>query len=120
MVSGHSPRHLGELFAQLAEEYIDDLELRLVYSAIEAVKKHFLSEDGTLAQAEELEDGILRGAHVHWLVIDRDNPGFEIDGQLACPDRRFRVVLRRANDFELGQATAPWRNKRSTNVQRFS
>ena len=56
MVSGHSPRHLGELFAQLAEEYIDDLELRLVYSAIEAVKKHFLSEDGTLAQAEELED----------------------------------------------------------------
>jgi hypothetical protein len=57
---------------------------------------------------------------VHWLVIDRDNPGFEIDGQLACPDRRFRVALRRANDFELGQATPPWRNKRSTNVQRFS
>jgi hypothetical protein len=39
------------------------------------------------------------------------------------------VALRRADDrlngncvicFELGQATAPWRNKRSTNVQRFS
>jgi hypothetical protein len=41
------------------------------------------------------------------LVIDRNNPGFEIDGQLACPDRRFRVALRKANDFELGQATAP-------------
>ena len=46
----------GELFAQLAEEYIDDLELRLVHSVIEAVKKHFLREDGTLAQAEELEE----------------------------------------------------------------
>jgi len=100
-------RCLGELFAELAEEYIDDLDLRLVYSAIEAVEKHLLSEDGTLAQAEELEDGILRGADVHRLVIDRDNPGFEIDGQLACPDRRFRVALRRATDFELGQATAP-------------
>jgi hypothetical protein len=42
-------RCLGELFAQLTEEYIDDLELRLVHPAIEAVKNHFLSEDGTLA-----------------------------------------------------------------------
>jgi hypothetical protein len=97
----------GRVFAQLTEEYIDDLELGLVHPAIEAVKNHFLSEDGTLAQAEELEDGILRAGHVHWLIIDRDNPGFEIDGQLTCPDRRFRVALRRANDFELGQATAP-------------
>jgi hypothetical protein len=108
-------RCLGELFAQLAEEYIDDLDLRLVHSVIEAVKEHFLSEDGTLAQAEEFEDGILRAGHVHWLVIDRDNPGFEIDGQLACPDPRFRA-LKRADDrlngncvicFELAQATAP-------------
>jgi hypothetical protein len=50
----------ASLFGQLAEEYIDDLELRRVHSAIEAVKKHFLREDGALAQAEELEDGILR------------------------------------------------------------
>jgi len=106
----------GELFAQLAEEYIDDLELRLVHSVIEAVKKHFLREDGTLAQAEELEDGILRAGHGHWLVVDRDNPGIEIDGQLARPDRRLRAALGRADDrlngncaicFELGQATAP-------------
>jgi len=35
---------------------------------------------------------------MHWLVVDRDNPGIEIDGQLACPDRRFRVALERADD----------------------
>jgi len=89
---------LGEFFAQLAEENIDDLQLRLVRSVIETVKKHFLREDGTLAQAEELEDGVLRAGHMHWLVVDRDNPGIEIDGQLACPDRRFRVALERADD----------------------
>jgi hypothetical protein len=90
--------------------------MRLVHSVIEAVKKRFLREDATLAQAEELEDGILRGGHVHWLVVDRDNPGIEIDGQLACPDRRLRLALGRGDDrlngncvicFELGQATAP-------------
>ena len=79
----------GELFAQLAEEYIDDLELRLVHSVREAVKKHFLRKDGTLVQAEELEDGILRAGHLHWLIVDRDNPVIEIDGQLARPDRRL-------------------------------
>ena len=84
--------------------------------AIEPVKKHFLREDGTLAQAEELEDGILRTGHMHWLVVDGDNPSIEIDGQLACSDRRFAVVRGRADDrlngncvicFELGQARAP-------------
>src|SRR6516162_280996 len=89
---------LGEFFAQLAEENVDDLQLRLVRSVIETVKKHFLREDGTLAQAEELEDGVLRAGHMHWLVVDRDNPGIEIDGQLACPDRRYRVALGRADD----------------------
>src|SRR6516225_9000354 len=91
-------RRLGKFFAQLAEEDVDDLELRLVHSVIEPVKKHFLREDGTLAQAEEFEDGILRAGHMHWLVVDRDNPGIEIDGQLACPDRRYRVALERADD----------------------
>jgi len=109
-------RRLSEFFTQLAAEYIDDLELRLVHSVIEPVKKHFLREDGTLAQAEELEDGILRTGHMHWLVVDGDNPSIEIDGQLACSDRRFAVVLGRADDrlngncvicFELGQARAP-------------
>jgi len=119
---------LGELFAQLAEEYIDDLKLRLVHSVIEPVKKHFLREDGTLAQTEKLEDAILFAGDVNRLILDRDNPGIEIDGQLACSDRRFGVVLGRADDrlnencvicFELGQARAPRRNKRSANMQRF-
>ena len=52
---------------------------------------------------------------VHRLVVDSDNLGIEIDGQLACPDRRLGVVLGSADDhlnwncvisFELGQATA--------------
>src|SRR5215831_14245642 len=121
---------MGEFLAQVADEDINDLRLRLVYSAIEVVEQHLLREDGTLAQAEELEDGILLAGQVHRLVIDRDNPGIEIDSQLACPDRRFGVVGPwkggRCLDgnwlicLELGQATAHQRNKRSTNMQRGS
>ena len=50
---------MGEFLAQVADEDINDLRLRLVYSAIEVVEQHLLREDGTLAQAEELQDGIL-------------------------------------------------------------
>jgi len=109
-------RRLSELFAQLADENINDLELGLVRSAIEVVEKHFPRDDGTLSQGEEFEDSVLLAGHVHRLVVDEDNPRIEIDGQLASPNRRFRVALGRADDrlngscvicFELGQATAP-------------
>src|SRR5690606_38495954 len=37
-----------ELLAQLADEHVDDLEFRLVHSAVEMVEEHFLGQRGAL------------------------------------------------------------------------
>ena len=106
---------LGELFAQLADENINDLELGLVHSAIEVVEKHFPRDDGALLQGKEFEDGVLLAGQVQRLIVDRDNSGIEINGQLTRPGRRFAVAFGEPNDrlngnwmscFDLGQATA--------------
>ena len=41
---------VGEFFAQLADENVDDLQLRLVHAAVEMVEKHFLCQGSSLAQ----------------------------------------------------------------------
>ena len=106
-------RRLGELFAQLADENINDLELGLARSAIEGVEKHFPRDDGTFSPGEEFEDGVLLAGQVHRLVVDRDNSGIEIDDQLTDPDRRPGMALGTLDDglspnwmmcFEPGQA----------------
>jgi hypothetical protein len=66
----------------------------LVRSAIE-VEKHFPRDDGTLSQGEEFEDGVLLAGQVHCLVVDRDNSGIEIDGQLSSPVVDSRSPLER-------------------------
>src|SRR5262245_28032011 len=40
----------GELLTQLADEDVDDLELRLVHAAIEMIEEHLLGESRALAQ----------------------------------------------------------------------
>ena len=47
-----------ELLAQLADEHVDDLELRLVHTAIEMVQEHLLCYRRTLAQAEQFENAV--------------------------------------------------------------
>src|SRR5262245_4004937 len=37
-------RGVGELLAQLADEHVDNLELRLVHAAIEMIEEHLLGE----------------------------------------------------------------------------
>ena len=76
-------RRLGELFAQLADENINDLKLGLAHSAIEVIEKHFPRDDGIILHGEEFKDGVLLAGQLHRLVVDRDNSCIEIDGQLA-------------------------------------
>ena len=45
-------RGVGELFAQLADEDVDDLQLRLVHAAIEVIEEHFLGQRRAFAQAK--------------------------------------------------------------------
>ena len=46
-----SRRSLGELFAELANEHVDDLLLRLVHAAVELVEEHLFRDRMALAQA---------------------------------------------------------------------
>ena len=49
---------LGELFAQIADKNIDDLELRRVHPVVEVIEKHLLGHNGALVHAEQLEDRV--------------------------------------------------------------
>jgi hypothetical protein len=106
---------LSELFAQIADEHVNNLEFRLVCRPVKVIEKHCLREDGALVKAEELEDGIFLAGQGHRLVVYSANPGVEVDDQLACPDRRFSIALGTVEDrlnancmicFELRQAAA--------------
>src|SRR6185437_2564632 len=87
-----------QLLAQLADEYVDDLELGLVHAAIEMVQEHLLGEGGTLAQAQKLEDAVFLAGEVERPAIDLDGAAVEVDGELAGADHRFRVALGAAHD----------------------
>src|SRR5262245_25170477 len=52
-------RSVGEFLAQLADEDVDDFELRLVHAAVEVVEEHLLGERRALAQAQELQHLVL-------------------------------------------------------------
>jgi hypothetical protein len=70
---------LGQLLAQFADEHVNNLEFRLVGSAVKVIEKHLLREDSALAKAEELEDGILLAGYGHGAVVHSDYPGIEIE-----------------------------------------
>src|SRR6516162_5132783 len=60
---------LCQLFAQIADQNIDDLELWFVHPAIEMVEKHLLGYDRIFAQAEQLEDAVFLACQWHRLVM---------------------------------------------------
>jgi hypothetical protein len=77
---------LGEVFAQLANKDIDDLEFGFLYPAVEMLEKHLLGYDGALMQAEQLENAILLSSQVHRPVVDRDILGVQVHHQIARSD----------------------------------
>ena len=106
---------MGEFLAQLTDKDVDDFALGLVHSPVEVVQKHLFRNGGAFVTAKQLENPILLAGQVHRLIVDRDNSGIEINGQLTRPGRRFAVAFGEPNDrlngnwmscFELGQATA--------------
>src|SRR5262245_25460557 len=54
-----APGRGGELFPQLADEHVDDLELGLVHAAIEMVQEHLLGERRALAERTQLQHQVL-------------------------------------------------------------
>src|SRR3954453_13253845 len=58
-------RGIGELLAQLADEDVDDLQLRLVHSPVKVVEEHFLREGRAFAQGEEFQHLVLLAGQVN-------------------------------------------------------
>src|ERR1700738_4329762 len=72
-------RCVGEFLAQLADEYVDDFELRLVHAAVEMVEEHLLRQSSALAQREEFQHLVLLAGEVDTLGMDLNRLGVEID-----------------------------------------
>src|SRR3569832_1113261 len=91
-------RRVRQLLAQLADEHVDDLELRLVHAAVEMIEEHLLGERRPFAQGEQLEHLIFLAGQVHALAADLDRLGVEIDDEIAGVDDRLGVALGAADD----------------------
>src|SRR3546814_11021542 len=72
----------GKLLAKLANEDVDDLQLRLVHAAIEMVEEHFLREPGALAEREKLKNSIFIVGQMHPGTCTLKRPGLEVTVQL--------------------------------------
>ena len=81
--------HQRQLFAEIGDENIDDLELWLVDSALQVAQKHLAGHGGALAQAEKLDDVVFFLGQLNRLVADRDDLGFDIDDKVSGSDRRL-------------------------------
>src|SRR4029077_12626065 len=68
-------RGIGELFAQLADEDVDDLQFRLVHAAVEMIEEHLLGQRRAFAQAQELQHLVLLAGQVHPRRADLDGLG---------------------------------------------
>ena len=76
---------------------IDDLELRLVSTAVEVVQEHFLGQRGALAG--ESSSSIAYSLPVRCTrAVDLDRLGIEVHGELAGADDGLAVTLRAADD----------------------
>src|SRR6266567_3293461 len=87
-------RGVGELFAELADEHINDFQLRLVHAAIEMVEEHLLGQGRTFAQAQEFQHLVLLAGEVHARTVDLDGLGVEIDDQVSRLDDGLGVTFR--------------------------
>src|SRR6516162_139693 len=88
---------LGELFAQIADKNIDDLELWRVHPAVEVIEKYLLGDNDALAHAEQLEDAVFPAGQPHRFVMYRDKAGFEIDDKVPSSDCRLSIARGTAN-----------------------
>src|SRR4051795_2141687 len=89
---------IRELLAELADEDVDDLQLRLVHAAIEVVQEHFLGEGGALPQREQLQHLVFLAGQMHALAADFDRLGVEVDDEVAGLDDRLGMSLGAAHD----------------------
>src|SRR5665647_3304140 len=63
-------RCAAELLAQLANENVDDLDLRLVHATVELGEEHFVGDRRPLAEVQELQHLVLLAGEVHVNPVD--------------------------------------------------
>src|SRR5690349_14050720 len=63
-----SLRSVGELLAQLADEDVDDFQLRLIHSAVEMIEEHLLGQRRAFAQREQFQHLVFFASQMHALL----------------------------------------------------
>src|SRR3546814_8330532 len=84
----------GKLLAKLANEDVDDLQLRLVHAAIEMVEEHFLRERGALAEREKLQHRIFLAGQMHPGTVDLNRLGIEVHGRSEEHTSELQSLMR--------------------------
>src|SRR6516165_3181166 len=91
-------RSLSELFAQFANENVKGLELGLVHSPIELVKKVFSGHSAALPQTEQFENGVLLVGQMDRLLVNRGGPRLQVDDELPNTNRWLRMPVGAAHN----------------------
>ena len=89
---------LRELFTELADKNINDLEFRFVNPAVQMVEEHFLGQRRTFAEREQFQDSIFLTGQMKRLVVDFNGPCIEIDCQLTGFNNRLCMSLGTADN----------------------
>ena len=90
LVAGKSHRRLNglfDLFAQLADEHVNDLQLRFVHATIKVVEEHFLGQCRAFAQRQQLKHLVFLAGEMNGLSVDLHGLGVKIDRQQAGIER---------------------------------
>src|SRR5450759_4231684 len=74
-------RRAGELLAQLADENVDDLDLRLVHATVELAEEHFLGDRRALAQTQEFQHLVLLAGQADAGAADFDDLLVELNDE---------------------------------------
>ena len=87
-----------QLLAQLADEHVDDLHLRLVHAAIEMIEERLLGQHHPLAQHQQFEDRVFLAGQMHRLVVHRHLVAVQVEQQRADAQCRLAVPLAAPHD----------------------
>jgi hypothetical protein len=89
---------ISQLFTQLADEYVNDLLLRFIHTAVQVVEEHFLRQRHALTQTQQLKHLVLFDGKIDPLGTHFDGLGIKIYCEIAGPDYGLRVALAATDD----------------------
>src|SRR5665213_3991072 len=102
-------RRAGELLAQLANEDVDDLDLRLIHATVELGEEHSLADCCALTQTQEFQHLVFLAGQVDAGAADFYGLLVKANDEIAGLDDRLSMALGTAHDLSLIHISEPTR-----------